>query len=115
MAIAQLEMFTMELCCLYFFCSPIGIKAIYKILDNQDKVTMKHFYHIRCDPDLDKGFYDMWRIPCACTGFVEQLSNPWLPNLDKILQPCYDIEPETCKYSYILRGYNKCYISKTDF
>ena len=32
-----------------------GMKAVYNILNNQDKVTMKHFYHIRCDPDLDKG------------------------------------------------------------
>ena len=27
-----------------------GMKAIYKILNNKDKVSMKHFYHIRCDP-----------------------------------------------------------------
>ena len=24
-----------------------GMKSVYKILNNQDKVTMKHFYHIR--------------------------------------------------------------------
>ena len=29
-----------------------GIKAVYNILNNQDKVTMKHFYHIRCNPGL---------------------------------------------------------------
>ena len=28
----------------------IGMKAVYKILNNKDKVSMKHFYHIRCDP-----------------------------------------------------------------
>ena len=33
-----------------------GMKAVYKILNNQDKVKMEHFYHIRCDPDLDEGF-----------------------------------------------------------
>ena len=27
-----------------------GMKAVYKILNNKDKVTMKHFYHIRCNP-----------------------------------------------------------------
>ena len=27
-----------------------GTKAVYKILNNKDKVSMKHFYHIRCDP-----------------------------------------------------------------
>ena len=53
---------------------------------------MKHFYNIRQDPDLDKGFCDMQHIPCACTGCVEQLSNTWLPNLDKKLQPRYDIK-----------------------
>ena len=84
-----------------------GMKAVYKILYNQDKVTTKHFYHIRCDTDLGKGFCDMRRIPCACTGCYEQLSNPWLPNRDKNLQPCYAIAPETCKYYSILRGYNK--------
>ena len=26
------------------------MKAVYKILNNKDKVSMKHFYHIRCDP-----------------------------------------------------------------
>ena len=46
------------------------MKAVYNILNNQDKVTMKHFYHIICDPDLDKGFCDMCRIPCACTGYM---------------------------------------------
>ena len=33
-----------------------GMKAVYNILNNQDKVTAKTNYHIRCDPDLDKGF-----------------------------------------------------------
>ena len=88
------------------------MKAVYKILNNKDKVTMKHFYNIRCDPDLDEGFCAMQRITCACTGCVEQLFKPWVPNLDKNLQPSYVIEPETCKYSSILRGYNKWYIAK---
>ena len=51
-------------------------------------------------------------IPCACSGCVEQLSKPWLPNLEKNLQPRYVIEPETCKYSSILRVYNKWNIAK---
>ena len=72
---------------------------------------MKNSYHIRCNPDLDEGFCDMRRIPCACAGCVEQLSNPWLTNLDKTPQPRYAIEPETCMYSSILRGYNKWYIA----
>ena len=59
------------------------MKALYKIINNQDKVSMKHFYHIRCNPDLDEGFCDMRRIPCACTGCVEQLSKPWLPKFEK--------------------------------
>ena len=54
----------------------------------------------------------MRRIPCACTGCVEKISKPWLPNLDKTQQPHYVIKTETCKYSSILRGYNKCYIAK---
>ena len=71
------------------------MKDVYKILNNQDKVTMKHFNHIICDPDLEKGLCAMKFIPCACTGCVEQLYKPWLPNLDKTLQPRYAIEPET--------------------
>ena len=51
----------------------------------------------------------MKHIPCDCTGCVQQLSNTWLPNLDKTLQPRYDIEPKTCKLSSILCGYNKWY------
>ena len=47
-----------------------GMKAVYKILSNQSKLTMKHFYHIKCGPDLDKVFCAMQRIPCACTEFV---------------------------------------------
>ena len=88
------------------------MKAVYNILNNHDKVTMKHFYHIIRDPDLDEGFCAMRRIPCACNGCVEQLSKPWLPNLYKTIQPRYVIETETCKYSSILRGYNKWYIAK---
>ena len=88
-----------------------GMKAVYKILNIQDKVTMKHYYHIRWNPDLDEGLCDMRQIPCACTVRAEQLSKPWSHNLDKTLQPRYVIEPETCKYSSILRGYNKWYIS----
>ena len=53
-----------------------GMKAIYKILKNMDKVTMKHFYHIICDPELGEVFCAMRRIPCACSGCVEQLSKP---------------------------------------
>ena len=51
-----------------------GMKTVYKILNNKDKVSMKHFYHIRCNPELDEGFCDMRHIPCACYGCVEQLS-----------------------------------------
>ena len=72
-----------------------GMKVVYKILNNKDKVTMKHSYHIRFDPDVDKRFYAMGWIPCACTGCVEQLYKPCLPNLDKTLQPIYVIKPET--------------------
>ena len=73
---------------------------------------MKHFYHTRCDPELGEGFCAMRRIPCACSGCVEKLSKPWLPNLEKMQQPHYFIKPETCEYSSILRGYNKWYIAK---
>ena len=90
------------------------MKDVYKILDNQDKVTMKDFYLIRFNPDLYEGFCAMRRIPCACTECVEQLSNPWLPKLDKTLQPRYVIEPKTCKYSSILCSYNKWYIYQID-
>ena len=44
-----------------------GMKAFYKILNNQNKVIMKHFYHIICDTDLDKGFCYMRHISCAST------------------------------------------------
>ena len=84
-----------------------GMKDIYNIMNNKDKVTMKHCYHIRRDNDLGKGFCAMWHIFSGCTGCAAQLCNPWLPNLDKNLQPRYDIKPKTCKYSSILRGYNK--------
>ena len=72
---------------------------------------MKNFYPIICDPELGEVSCAMRRIPCACSGCVEQLSKPWLPNLEKYQQPRYVIEPETCKYSSILHCYNKWYIS----
>ena len=59
------------------------MKAVYKILNNKDKVSMKQFYHIRYDPELGKGFCAIRRIPCACSGCVEKLSKPWWPNLEK--------------------------------
>ena len=89
-----------------------GIKATYKILDNRDRVKLKDFYHIRCDPDLGQGFCAMRRIPCACIACVTQLSHPWTPNIDKLLQPRYAIEPPCCKYASILRGYNKWYLTE---
>ena len=52
------------------------MKAVYKILNNQDKVTMKYFYQMRCDPDLDKVLCAMRFIPCACTGCVEKSPIP---------------------------------------
>ena len=58
------------------------MKTVYKILNNKDKVSMKHFYHIRYDTKLGEGFCAMRRIPCACSGCVEKLSKPWLPNLE---------------------------------
>ena len=88
------------------------MKDVYKILDNQDKVTMKDFYHIRCDIDLGEYLCAMQHTPCDFTGCVGQFSKPWLPNLDKTLQPRYVIEPKKCKHSSILHGYNKWYISK---
>ena len=36
-----------------------GMKDVYKILNNQDKMKMKQFYHIICNPDLYKGFCAM--------------------------------------------------------
>ena len=53
-----------------------GMKAVNKILNNKDKVSMKQFYHIRCDPELGEGFCAMRRITYACSGCVEQLSKP---------------------------------------
>ena len=91
------------------------MKAVYNILNNQTKVKMKHFYHIRCDPDLGEGFCAMQRIPCACTESFEQISNTWLPNRYKTLQPRYAIQTKSCRYSSILRGYNKLYIFQIDF
>ena len=40
------------------------------------------------------------------------IQNQGLSNLGKHQQPRYIIEPETFKYSSILRGYNKWYIAK---
>ena len=53
------------------------MKAVYNILNNKNKVSMKNVYHIRCDPDLGKGFCDMRCITCDCNWCVEQLPNPW--------------------------------------
>ena len=52
------------------------MKAVYNIMNKQDKVTKKQFYHIRCDPDLDKGFCAMRRILCASTECVEKYTIP---------------------------------------
>ena len=57
-----------------------SMKAVYKILNNKDKLSTKHFYNIRCDPELGECFCAMRRIPFACSECVEQLSKPWLPN-----------------------------------
>ena len=59
------------------------MKAVYNILNNQDKVTMKHVYRIIYVPGFDEDFCDMRCIPCAFTAFVEKLSKLCLPNLIK--------------------------------
>ena len=91
------------------------MKVIYNILNNEYNLIVEQFYHTICDPDLYKSFCAIRRIPCSCTGCVEQLSNTWLPNLDKTLQPHYAIEPKTFKYYSILWGYNKNYIANLTF
>ena len=53
-----------------------GMKSVYNIMNIQDKVKMKHFYNIRCDPDLGEGFCDMQIISCPCTGCVEKSPIP---------------------------------------
>jgi hypothetical protein len=45
-------------------------------------------------------------------AWLTQLSHHWTPNMDKLSQPCYAIEPLLCKYSSILSGYNKWYITE---
>ena len=52
------------------------MKAVYNILNKQEKVTTKKNNHIRCDPDLDEGFCAMRRIPRSCTGCVEKSPIP---------------------------------------
>ena len=59
------------------------MKAVYNIMNNQNKVTMEHNYHIRCDTGLEEVLCAMQLISSACTEYGEQLSNPWLPNLYK--------------------------------
>ena len=38
------------------------MKASYKSLNKIEKVTIKHFYHILCYPELGLGYYTMRRI-----------------------------------------------------
>ena len=83
-----------------------GMKAVYKILNKKDKLSMKHFYHRRWNPELGESFCGIWHIPCACSGCVKQLSTPGYLTWKKTQQPRDVIKPETCKYSSILRGYN---------
>ena len=79
-----------------------GMKAVYKILNNKDKVSMKHFYHIRFDTELGEGFCDMRWIPCACTGFFEQFYKPRLPNFEN---PNNHGMPSNQKYECNLQSY----------
>ena len=53
-----------------------GKKAVYKVLNNQDKLTMNHFYHVICDPDLDERFYVMRHIPCFVLGVLNNSPVP---------------------------------------
>jgi len=88
------------------------MKATYKILNNTEGLGLMQFYHIRCDPELGIGFCALRRIPCACSACVDQLSHKWEPNISVTEQPRYAIEPESCKYSSILHGYNRWYIAE---
>ena len=79
-----------------------GMKAVYNILNNKDKVSMKQFYHIICDLEVGKGFCAMRRRKCACTACIEQPYKPWLPNLEK---PNYHVMLSNQKYVGNLQSY----------
>ena len=78
------------------------MKDVYKILNIQDKMTMKHFYNIICDTDLDRGFCAMRRTPCACTGCVE---NTIITGYLNWIKPYNHVMPSIPKHLSTLPSY----------
>ena len=64
----------------------------------------KH-YHLRFDPKLPMGEYDICRIACACVACTSMLDKPWMSGIPSDKQDCY--KPITkCTYWPVLGYFN---------
>ena len=63
----------------------------------------KH-YHIRFDPNLDHGIFEIFRITCAYVACASMLGQPWISGLQSIKQARY--QPViNCTYLGLLGPY----------
>ena len=48
----------------------------------------KH-HHLRFDPKLDNGVYEILHIPCACVACISMLGKPWISGIPSDKKDCY--------------------------
>ena len=75
-------------------------------IKNQKGNGIQHFYNFRADPALGKDFIACRRIPCACDSCVDQLKEPWIPNLRHDKQPRYRPNNTSCVLWNVMGEYN---------
>ena len=68
------------------------------------RVFIKH-YHLRFDPKLGMGVYEILRIPCACVACTSMLDKPWISSIPSDKQE--HSKPVTkCTYWLVLEYFN---------
>ena len=68
----------------------------------------KH-YHLRLDPILGNGKFEIRRIPCTCISCTNMLDKPWVIGSGPKRQPRYQ-PVEYCTYWPVLGSVNNWYI-----
>ena len=68
-------------------------------------IRLSKHYHLRFDPKLGNGLYEIFRIPCACVACTSVLDKPWIYGITSDKQDCYK-SVNNCTYCPVLVPFN---------
>jgi hypothetical protein len=84
----------------------------YKIKMEKGKYNgIRAYYNIRMDPDLGIGWAAVCRVACGCGPCKAQLKMPWVPRVDRRVQPRY-AQNNVCELWLSYKGQNDWRICK---